>query len=232
MQLPVGVHPPRSGRAARRRRLPAVVDVGVGDDDQLDVADAVARAVERLLEVGHRAAVVHARVDEHDAVAGLSGPRRSHGGRREGRGGAAAATRRAARARPGPPHAVGSACARSRRYRRGDGEEGTPQGAGVLLQRRRRQDARPARLDDAVDPAAVRRGRGRQHPLPRGRLASLRRVPLRAARRAGKSRARRRSASRKSCSRASASPLQEERVWIRGVLREHLAEHFPEMQAP
>ena len=25
---------------------------------------------------------------------------------------------------------------------------------------------------------------------------------------------------------------QEERVWIRGVLREHLAEHFPEMQAP
>ena len=25
---------------------------------------------------------------------------------------------------------------------------------------------------------------------------------------------------------------QQERVWIRGVLREHLAEHFPEMQAP
>ena len=25
---------------------------------------------------------------------------------------------------------------------------------------------------------------------------------------------------------------QAERVWIRGVLREHLAEHFPEMQAP
>ena len=25
---------------------------------------------------------------------------------------------------------------------------------------------------------------------------------------------------------------QDERVWIRGVLREHLAEHFPEMQAP
>jgi len=25
---------------------------------------------------------------------------------------------------------------------------------------------------------------------------------------------------------------QDERVWIRGVLREHLAEHFPEMAAP
>jgi hypothetical protein len=25
---------------------------------------------------------------------------------------------------------------------------------------------------------------------------------------------------------------QDERVWIRGVLREHLSEHFPEMQAP
>jgi hypothetical protein len=25
---------------------------------------------------------------------------------------------------------------------------------------------------------------------------------------------------------------QDERVWIRGVLREHLAEHFPEMTAP
>ena len=25
---------------------------------------------------------------------------------------------------------------------------------------------------------------------------------------------------------------QDERVWIRSVLREHLAEHFPEMQAP
>ena len=24
----------------------------------------------------------------------------------------------------------------------------------------------------------------------------------------------------------------DERAWIRGVLREHLAEHFPEMQAP
>jgi len=24
----------------------------------------------------------------------------------------------------------------------------------------------------------------------------------------------------------------EERAWIRGVLREHLAEHFPELEAP
>ena len=31
---------------------------------------------------------------------------------------------------------------------------------------------------------------------------------------------------------ATASPPQDERRWIRGVLREHLAEHFPDMEAP
>ncbi len=44
--------------------------------------------------------------------------------------------------------------------------------------------------------------------------------------------ARRRSPSRRSCSRASASPRRRSASWIRETLRAHLAEHFPEMQAP
>ena len=37
---------------------------------------------------------------------------------------------------------------------------------------------------------------------------------------------------RRSCSPASALPPRDERRWVRDVLREHLAEHFPEMNPP
>ena len=39
-------------------------------------------------------------------------------------------------------------------------------------------------------------------------------------------------ASRRSCSCASASRRADERAWIRDVLREHLAEWFPDVEAP
>ena len=41
-----------------------------------------------------------------------------------------------------------------------------------------------------------------------------------------------RSRARRRCSRASASATRDERAWIRDVLREHLAEHFPDVEAP
>ena len=76
VQAPAGVHPDLAPRPlGDRRRLPAVVDVGVGDDDELDVADPVARGAERPLEVAHRVPVVHPRVDEHDPVARPQRPR-------------------------------------------------------------------------------------------------------------------------------------------------------------
>jgi predicted ester cyclase len=46
-----------------------VVGVGVGADEQADVLHPQADLVQRALQVGERAGLVHARVDEHDAVA-------------------------------------------------------------------------------------------------------------------------------------------------------------------
>ena len=49
--------------------LAVVVRVRVCADDEPDVLDAQARLVERPLELAHRAWLVDAGVDEHDAVA-------------------------------------------------------------------------------------------------------------------------------------------------------------------
>jgi hypothetical protein len=72
----VVVHPDlAAGSAGDRGRLAAVVDVGVRADDQPHVLDLQARLVERPLEMRHRAWLVHAGVDEHDAGAGGQRPR-------------------------------------------------------------------------------------------------------------------------------------------------------------
>ena len=69
------VHPDlAAGALGDRRRLPAVVDVGVRADDQPDVLDLQAGPVERAFEVGHRAGLVHPRVDQHDAGTGGERP--------------------------------------------------------------------------------------------------------------------------------------------------------------
>ena len=70
----VRVHPDlAAGALGDRRRLAAVVDVRVGDDDQPDVARARRpTCVERALEVPIEPRLVHAGVDEHDPVAGRS----------------------------------------------------------------------------------------------------------------------------------------------------------------
>ena len=54
------------GALADRRRLAAVVDVRVRADDQAHVLEPQPGLVERALEVGHRAGLVHPGVDEHD----------------------------------------------------------------------------------------------------------------------------------------------------------------------
>ena len=41
-----------------------------------------------------------------------------------------------------------------------------------------------------------------------------------------------RSSASASCSTASAPPPPAERPWVRDAMREHCAEHFPELQAP
>ena len=71
----VMVHPHlAAGALGDRRRLPAVVDVGVRADDQPHVLDLEAGLVERALEVRHRPGLVHPGVDEHDARAGGQRP--------------------------------------------------------------------------------------------------------------------------------------------------------------
>jgi hypothetical protein len=55
--------------------LAAVVAMRVGDDDEPHVLEAQADLVERALEVGERARLVHAGIDEHHAVSGGQRPR-------------------------------------------------------------------------------------------------------------------------------------------------------------
>ena len=69
--LVVRVHPElAAGRLHDRRGLAVVVGVGVRADDQPDVLEPQAGLAERELELAHRARLVDAGVDEHDAVAG------------------------------------------------------------------------------------------------------------------------------------------------------------------
>ena len=136
--------------------------------------------------------------------------------------------RRSSSARPRPPE-------------RGRGADAAAAGADKLaapglerVPRRRRQRARAARLDDAADappstPGACTASSKRSRARTPGSAPSS--SSSSASRCAGSSptcppRARR------SCSRATGSPPAEERRWIRDVLREHLAEHFPDLEAP
>ena len=186
MQLPARVHPDlAAGALGQRRRLAAVVDVGVGDHDQLDVADPVARAASACSRWpssrGRACPCPRARSRRRPAV-----PRRCSAGRRAGRAADAAATRRAAPARRGRRPAFGSACARPDATVQADGEEGPPPERIRAPESEYRDEhgsrARAARRADPRDARAVRRGRGREHPLPRGRVAARGRVPVRAPR--------------------------------------------------
>ena len=125
---PVRVHPHlAAGALGDRRRLAAVVDVGVGDDDQPDVLDAVARrsSARSRLAIEPRScmpvststmpspAAQRPRVAVRDAGQVERQPQPPHAGQH-----ALAAAR---------PRAVGSACARGRDATvAGDGEEGPP----------------------------------------------------------------------------------------------------------
>ena len=123
---------------------------------------------------------------------------------------------RSSRRSPGPatPTRSPATCARSssrprRRPSRGQAQPPPRRRAarrprGPL--RRGGRHARPARRALARDADGVREG-ARRRARPGGRLAALRRVPLRAPRGAlGDRRARSRSSARRTCSRASASP--------------------------
>ena len=73
--LVVGVHPQlAAGALDDRRGLPVVVGVRVRADQQPDVLELEVDLRERALEVGHRARLVHAGVDQDDAVAGRQRP--------------------------------------------------------------------------------------------------------------------------------------------------------------
>ena len=238
VQRPGRVHPDLAARAlGDRRRLPAVVDVGVGDDDSWTSSNRwpVRSSASSRLAIEPR--LVHAGVDEHDPVAGVQRP------------GVAVRDAGQVERQPQPPdagqHPLAAAhLARSgrlahaaARYRPSvDGEEGPPSeahpGARVRVPRRAGLRAGAARLDDAGDAAAVRGGRGRQHPLARGRLAAGGRVPVRAPRGALGDRRHRAADAQKELLARFRFASAEERRWIRESLRAHLAEHFPEMEAP
>ena len=68
--LVVRVHPElAAGRLDDRCREPVVVRVGVGADDQVDVAEPVPRLRERTLELLDRARLVDPGVDQHQSLA-------------------------------------------------------------------------------------------------------------------------------------------------------------------
>ena len=108
------VHPDlAAGALGDRRRLAAVVDVGVRADDQPHVARPAGRpASSARSRCAIEPRLVHAGVDEHDPVARPRAPTRCSAGRPARAAAAAAARRRAAPARRGRPRAVGWACAR------------------------------------------------------------------------------------------------------------------------
>ena len=117
------------GAVGDRRRLPAVVDVGVGDHDQLDVAQLVADVVERALEVAHRVAVVHARCRRARSRGRPAAPTRCSAGRSGRSSGRRRRQMPGSTRSPRPPSRVLVGLrsrTRAARYRPGDGEEGPP----------------------------------------------------------------------------------------------------------
>ena len=241
------VHPHLAARALDdRRRLPAVVDVRVGDHEQAHVLEAQVDLVHRPLEVR---ASTPARACPRRPARRRRRPRpptRCSAARRATGAAGAGARRRGARARRGRPRACGSACHRARTIRglltptawakrgraRGRAErleaptsEYTSEGGDVLVAPRR-ADARRRGAQYAATFA-------RQPALAGGRLAARGRVPLRAPR--GALGDRRASPIDGPEGAARALPLRDARTSaasIRDTLREHLAEHFPDMEAP
>ena len=196
--------------------------------------------LERALEVAHRAAVVHARVDEHDPVAGLQRPRVAvrDAGQIERQpqppdARAAPARRgRTSRVRVGLRPASGGHATVPAMAKKGRRNERSARRT-VRVPRRARLGARAARRADARDARAVRGGR-RAATSSRARTpgsASVEFLFERLAVRweiAGTEPITRQKELLARFRFASA----DERRWIRETLREHLAEHFPDMEAP
>ena len=233
------VHPDlRAGALADRRRLPAVVDVRVRADDEPHVLEPQPGLVERALEVRHRAGLVHAGVHEHDPVAGGERPgvavRDARPRQREPQppdAGSTRSPRPTSRLRVGlrirrdanvPPH--GQALPAPRR--------GDPQGPESEY---RSPDGDVLVLRGALTPAARQEYAAAMAGSPLSREDAWQRgvellFELLAVR----------------WEIAGAEPIvkqkellgryrfatQDERRWIRDALREHLAAHFPDVEAP
>ena len=197
----------------------------------------VAGLVERALEVAPSSRGRACRCRRARSRRRPAAPTRCMRDARAGRAAAAAARCRAARARRGRPRAVGSACAR-------------PAHATVpamAKKGRRREASARRRASTATSTARVLVLRGALTPATRAQYAEVAAATSSPARTrgsarssscssgspcAGRSRAPSRSRARRSCSRASASPRPRSARWIRDMLRAHLAEHFPDMEAP
>ncbi len=109
----IGVHPQLApGALDDRRRLAPVVGVGVRADEQPHVLEAEVDLVQRALELGERAGLVRAGVDEHDARIRPRSPTRCRAAPRATEAAAAGATGRAGRARRVRALAAGSPVAR------------------------------------------------------------------------------------------------------------------------
>ena len=199
--------------------------------------------VQRPLEVRERARLVHARVDEHDPVAGRERPRVAvrHAGPRQRQPQPPDAGQHALAA---PDLALAGGGHRARTIRglltptawgsaavRAVGPSGSRRRRASTVRGRRR--ARPARRADAGDARSEYAARSPATPLSQ-EDAWQRAVEFLFERLAVRWEiaGRRRPSARRSCSRASASRPPDERRWIRDTLREHLAEHFPDMEAP
>ena len=119
----------------------------------------------------------------------------------------------------------------SRRWRRGPGAaKRDPQGARDRVPRRGRLRARAARLADARHPrCSTPRSRAATSSPAEDAWQRARRVPVRAARRAlGDRRDAEPIDKQKELLARFRFASPDERRWIREVLREHLAEHFPD----
>ena len=152
----------------------------------------------------------------------------------------------AARARPGPvtPSRSGATSRRSSSApRRADGQAQPPPRAPPTRCRRRSPSTAAPRGDVLVLRGAMTPATRREYAAAAGGggwRRSRARTPGSAPSSscssawpcAGRSPAPTRSRSRRSCWPASGSRAPDERRWIRDVLREHLAEHFPELDAP
>ena len=229
------------GALADRRRLAAVVDVRVRADDEPHVLEPQPGLVERALEVGHRAGLVHPGVDEHDPVArgerpGVAvrdaRPRQREPQAPDAREHALAAPHLALACRLA--HRGGTLTCRrmgKRSRRRGaetlkapESEYRSPEGDVLAL--RGRADARRRGSEYADGDEGLRRSRGRTPGSAASSCCSS------CSRCAGRSPAPSRSSRRRSCSAATASRARTSAAGSATSLREHLAEHFPDVEAP